>query len=160
MKLINDDNKIIVFLSNNKVLDLNGDEYESYIKELIEKLEDKFNDDLYDEICIYEDYNYGIILEFINNDDYFNSEIKINKFKNKNFLYKIDFNFIDDYIKETTKISILNNDIYLKINKKINNKHFYKILEYSEIIYGEKALKIEKISKEANYEKTSSSTSR
>lgn len=160
MKLINDDDKIIVFLNDNKILDLNSLEYENYIKELIEKLEDKFNNDLYDEICIYEDYNYGIVLEFINNDDYFNSEIKINKFKNKNFLYKIDFNFVDEYIKENLKIYILNNDIYLKIDKKIDNKYYYKILECSEIIYGENALRIEKISKEANYEKTSSSTSR
>ncbi|MBE6149689.1 MAG: hypothetical protein E7170_03070 [Firmicutes bacterium] len=158
MKIINDDNKIIVFLSNNKILDLEIDEYEEYIKELINELEKEFSEE-YDEICIYEDSNYGIILEFKNND-YFNYEIKINKFKTKNFLYKIDFNFIDEYIKENSKIYILNNDIYLKIDKKIDNKYFYKILEYSEIIYGERTLKIEKLSKEANYEKTSSSTSR
>jgi len=158
MKIINDDNKIIVFLSNNKILDLEIDEYEEYIKELINELEKEFSEE-YDEIWIYEDSNYGIILEFKNND-YFNYEIKINKFKTKNFLYKIDFNFIDEYIKENSKIYILNNDIYLKIDKKIDNKYFYKILEYSEIIYGERTLKIEKLSKEANYEKTSSSTSR
>jgi len=98
MKIINDDNKIIVFLSNNKILDLEIDEYEEYIKELINELEKEFSEE-YDEICIYEDSNYGIILEFKNND-YFNYEIKINKFKTKNFLYKIDFNFIDEYIKE------------------------------------------------------------
>jgi hypothetical protein len=103
-----------------------------------------------------------MILE-LKNDDleyFFDNDTKINIFKTNYFLYKIDYNFIDKDILKYCIIYKIKDKLYLKINNKIDETLFFKILEYSDIIYGEKAVKIERTSKKVNYEKTSSSTSR
>lgn len=162
MKIIDNDDKIIVFL-NNKQYIKDEEKIEDYFKSLFIKLEDKYNLDIdYNDVCVYVDYNYGMILEFRNSDlEYFfdNIDVKINIFKNHYFLYKIDYNYINKDILNHCIVYKNKDSIYLKIKKEIDEKIFLKILEYSDIIYGERAIKIENSSKKVNYEKASSSIS-
>lgn len=161
MKSIIDDDKIIVFLNNKKNID--EKEIEEYFKTLILKLEDKFDVTDYNEVSVYQDSNYGMILEFKYDDmEYLfdTSDIKINLFKKNYFLYEIDYNYIDKKILRYCTIYKNKDKLYLKFKRNIDEINFSKILEYSDIIYGEKAIKIENTSKKVNYEKTSSSISR
>ena len=99
MKTIIDDDKIIVFLNDKKNIDEN--EVEEYFKKLISKLEDKFDIPNYNEVSVYQDSNYGMILEFKYDDmEYLfdTSDIKINLFKKNYFLYQIDYDYIDKNI--------------------------------------------------------------
>ena len=164
MKIIINDDKIIVFLNDRNSIKKYKEDVELYFKLLFNKLENKYNLYInnYNYLCAYIDYNYGMILELKNDDlEYFfdTDSVKINIFKKHYFLYQIDYNYIDEDILKYCIVYKKNDKFYLKIIKKIDELVFSKILEYSDIIYGEKAIKIEKISKKVNYEKTSSSIS-
>lgn len=147
MKVIMNDDKIIVFLNNKDYLLVEKNNIEKYIKSLFFKLENNYNLDLngYNEVLIYKDLNYGIILE-LNKDDinYFfeQSDIRVNVFRKNKFLYNIDYSYLDNEILSNTVIYKYKNKIYLKIKNNINENIFNKILEYSDIVYGEKVLEI------------------
>jgi len=155
MKIIINDDKIIVFLNDLQYINYNENEIENSFNLLLNKLEKKFDIDIKNisEVCIYKDNNYGIILEikYEEVDCFFDFlDININVFKNNYFLYKIDYNYIDKSIINGNSIYKIKDDFYIKLKRKLDKKIFYKILEYSDIIYGEKALKIENIGKKVN----------
>ena len=86
---------------------------------------------------IYQDINYGTILEFKNIKENFlpknEIEIKITIHTNNPFLYKLDY---FDIIKDKKdKIYYYDNNFYLKINDKIKKRKYLDLLEKSEIIY-------------------------
>ena len=161
MKFYIDNDKIIVFLNNKKNID--NDKIEDYLKHIISKLDENYDMSDYNEVNVYQDCNYGIILEFICDDmEYLfeTSDIKINIFKKNYFLYQIDYSYINKEILNYCDLYKNKNKLYLKIKNNISFIDYLKILEYSDIVYGEEAIKIENISKKVNYEKTSCSISR
>lgn len=141
MKLIVEDDKIIVFLNN---LNLKSS-INSQIKDIIKMIQKKYNiqNSFYD-IFVYNDNNYGSILEINIADSYF-EQIDITIIKNV-FLYQVDFFCLKDatYYK-------YNNKLYLKLNKKINEILLGKLIECSQIIYGDEAKKILKLGEFINY---------
>ena len=86
---------------------------------------------------IYQDINYGTILEFKNIKENFlpknEIEIKITIHTDNPFLYKLDY---FDIIKDKKdKIYYYENNFYLKPNNKIKKRKYLDLLEKSEIIY-------------------------
>ena len=116
----------------------NKSELEKYIKEIIEVLKNIYNikvEGFYD-VNVYIDKHYGIILNFnkekLEYYDYFNG-IEINvSIKEVSFLYKVSdipFNLLNKL-----EIKRLNNSIYLKIIKELNQKEFMNLIEHTEKI--------------------------
>ena len=144
MKLIIDDG-INIYLNKQylKNVDLNDTKT---IKNIIKKINTKYNIDIYGyiETKIYIDKNYGIIInlkkEELDYFDYFNDEIEMNiEIINDSFLYKIE-DYNKDLIKDKTIYKYKDN-LYINIDK-IDNINLGKIIEISEITYGEKAQNI------------------
>ena len=145
MKLIIDDD-IDIYLSKPylKNIDLNDIKV---IKKIIKKINKKYDIDLYGfiEAKIYIDKNYGVIINIKKEEleyfDYFNDEIEMNiEIINDSFLYKINEIYDKEQIKNK-KIYKQKDNLYINIDK-IDNIDLGKIIETSEIIYGEKAKKI------------------
>lgn len=116
----------------------NKSELEKYIKEIIEVLKNIYNiriEGFYD-VNVYIDKHYGIILNFSKEKleyyDYFNG-IEINVIiKEVSFLYKVSdipFNLLNKL-----EIKQINNNIYLKIIKELNQKEFMNLIEHTEKI--------------------------
>ena len=157
MKLIIDEN--IVFFLNKIYLDNVDIKDESLIEKklikLINKIQKQYNIDLngYYNVYIYKDKNYGIIIEMekekLDYLDYFNNQIELNiEIIEDTFLYKIDNIFtIDKTLLEKLVIYINKDEIYIKIKENINDIELGKIIENSQIIYGNKAKLIKKQSK-------------
>ena len=147
MKLTMKDNKIVVFLNKKEIINLdfnNEEKLEDYFKSLFKKINNKYAIELnrYYDIDVYNDEYFGIILEIQDEElDYCNYfkqiDMKINVLKESSFLYEIEYGFIDEDILNKT-ICYKNNDkIYLKLEKDIDEITLAKILEYSNIIYGD-----------------------
>ena len=86
---------------------------------------------------IYQDINYGTIIEIKNIKKIFSSkdelEIKITIHTDTPFLYKIDYFDITQNNKDN--IYYYQNNFYLELNKPINKRKYLAILEKSEILY-------------------------
>lgn len=156
MKTIIKDNKIIVFLNKREITNLdfnNEDKLEDYFKKLFSKLK-KYDIEIngFYNIDVYKDEFYGMILEIENEDvdyyNYFNQvDMKINVLKTGSFLYEVDYEFVDKNILNKT-ICYKNIDkIYLKIKENIDDITLSKILEVSNIVYGDLTEDIIKYSK-------------
>lgn len=144
MKLIIDDD-IDIYLNKSylKNIDLNDTKT---IKNIIKKINKKYDIDLcgYMEIKIYIDNNYGVIINIKKEEleyfDYFNDEIEMNiEIINDSFLYKIEI--YDKDLINNNKIYKYKDNLYINIDK-ADSINLGKIIETSEIIYGEKAKKI------------------
>ncbi len=139
MKLINKDNKIIVFL--NKKINFKQINLEKYFTKLFTKFKEYYHLELNGcyNINIYTDEFYGSVIEIENEElDYYNyfnqidMEIKLN---NNIFLYEIDYEYLSKNIINNSNIYKLKDKIYLQLK---NNKDLNKILEYANIVYGKK----------------------
>ena len=139
MKLINKDNKIIVFL--NKQINFKQINLEKYFKKLFIKFKEDYHIELngYYSINIYIDKFYGSVIEIENEDlDYYNyfnqidMEVKLN---DNVFLYEIDYEYLNKSIINNSNIYKLKDKLYIQVK---DNNILNKILEYSNIIYGEK----------------------
>ena len=139
-------NDIDIYLNKQylKNIDINDT---NTLKKIIKKINKKYNIDLYGyiEVKIYIDNNYGVIINIKKEEleyfDYFNDEIEMNiEIINDSFLYKINEIYDKEQIKNK-KIYKQKDNLYINIDK-IDNIDLGKIIETSEIIYGEKAKKI------------------
>ena len=139
MKLINKDNKIIVFLY--KRINFKQINLENYFKKLFIKFKEDYHIELngYYSINIYIDKFYGSVIEIENEDlDYYNyfnqidMEVKLN---DNVFLYEIDYEYLNKSIINNSNIYKLKDKLYIQVK---DNNILNKILEYSNIIYGEK----------------------
>ena len=149
MKFVIDNNKFIVFL--NKKLDLDNKlKLEKYFKKLFNKIKNQFDIEVngYYNIDIYSDKYYGTIIEIIKEDlDYYNyfnqidMEVKLN---DNVFLYEIDYEYLNISIINNSNIYKLKDKLYIQVK---DNNILNKILEYSNIIYGEKIKYVLKNSK-------------
>ena len=88
---------------------------------------------------IYQDINYGTIIEIKNIKKIFSSkdelEIKITIHTDTPFLYKIDY--LDITKNNKDNIYYYQNNFYLELNKPINKRKYLDILEKSEILYND-----------------------
>lgn len=139
MKLISKDNKIIVFLY--KRINFKQINLENYFKKLFIKFKEDYHIELngYYSINIYIDKFYGSVIEIENEDlDYYNyfnridMEVKLN---DNVFLYEIDYEYLNKSIINNSNIYKLKDKLYIQVK---DNNILNKILEYSNIIYGEK----------------------
>jgi len=154
VKTIIKDDKIIVFLNDINNIKFDDENIlEEYFRELFRILNKKYNIKLngYYNVDVYKDNNYGIILEIENEEldyyNYFNQvDMKINISKFDTFLYEINYDFVDR-IKKNIICYQYKDKLYLKIN---NNVDLTKILEFANIVYGEKVEEILKYSKKVN----------
>lgn len=160
LKTIMEDKKIIVFLNSDEIknIDFSDDEsLEEQFKEIFLKLNKKYDIELngYYEVNIYKDGNYGIILEIITEDfdyyNYFNQiDMKINISKLSSFLYEIKYEFLNNDIFENCICYKYLNKIYLKVLDNIDRYTYFKILELSNVLYGEKIEEIIRYGKKVN----------
>lgn len=139
MKLISKDNKIIVFLY--KRINFKQINLENYFKKLFIKFKEDYHIELngYYSINIYIDKFYGSVIEIENEDlDYYNyfnqidMEVKLN---DNVFLYEIDYEYLNKSIINNSNIYKLKDKLYIQVK---DSNILNKILEYSNIIYGEK----------------------
>ena len=88
---------------------------------------------------IYQDINYGTIIEIKNIKKIFSSKDKKKKkitiHTDTPFLYKIDYFDITQNNKDN--IYYYQNNFYLELNKPINKRKYLDILEKSEILYND-----------------------
>ena len=144
--IINDDINMIIFLNKMYLLNIdfnNEENIEKYFKKLLKKLKNYYNINIngYYEIDVYIDKLYGVVLELEKQEleyyGYFDDEVDMQiTIYNKEFVYEIkDYFWIDDKIKNKTKIYKYKNKLYLVVKEKIKELELGKILEHSKIIY-------------------------
>lgn len=158
MKVIMNDDEIIVFLNKRYFADLdfeNEQSLEKQFKKIFQTLTKDYNveNSGYYNIDIYKDNNYGLILKIIKEEseyyNYFTNQIDMNiNIHKDDFLYEIDYISLDKKILNYVKTFKYKNKIYLKIIKDIDDITLGYIVEMSEILYGNKSLEILKIGKE------------
>lgn len=136
-----DDLTFNIYIKKEKLKNVNienKDEIEKYLKTLISNLKSKYKliiEGFYD-VNVYVDKYYGIILNFnkekLDYYDYFNG-IEMNiTIKETSFLYKV--NDIPINLLTKLKVTQINDDLYLKIIKDLNQKEFMNLMEHTEKI--------------------------
>ena len=113
---------------------------ENYLKAIFKTLKDKYNIIIvgFYDITVYIDKYYGVILHLEKEDldyyDYFKNQVDMKLMLiDTEFLYKIDD--IPSILSNKVKVFTKNNNIYLKINKKLSDYEMMVLLENSEIVY-------------------------
>lgn len=140
-------NKYIIYLNNFTINTINfnkQDDLEMSFKNLFKLLKENYNMDIngYYSINVFIDRYYGAIIEIIKEEfeylDYFDSydtvAMRIKK-QELDFLYHVDDYFFAKNFLNKLSIHTYNNNIYLKIIKKLSAKEFNQLLEMSEIMY-------------------------
>lgn len=138
-----DDKEFDIYLKANFIKDIDfnkKEELEIYFKRLFKILNNKYNIKVegFYEITVYVDKFYGVILhlekEELDYYDYFKNQVDMRIMTtNTEFLYLVDdipLNIID-------KIEIItnNDNIYIKIKKKLNDIEMMNLMENSVITY-------------------------
>ena len=100
MKTIISDDRIIVYLNDKTYYNLANLDLDSFFMDIISKIQDDYEEYLYNSVNVYKDINYGLILEFISEDNFYFDlvDMKANIFKIDYFLYKIDYLYLDEEI--------------------------------------------------------------
>lgn len=159
MKVNSNEEEITIYLNNyyiSKIDFLDLESLENYVNELFVTLKEIYNIKIngYYDIDVYLDNNYGVIIhmqkEEIEYYDCFNDQVdtQVTIHNNANFLYKIyDFFEVKNYlVNNSFSLYKYNNELYIKLNNKIDDINFCNILEYcTEICYD-----IDKIIKKNN----------
>ena len=152
MKVEINGEEIIVFLNKAYVPELNfidRKKTEIYFKNLFRKLSKNYNIEMngFYDVNVYINKHYGYILEIvIENIDYYTYfgnqiDMKIN-IVNDTFLYEIDFLYLEIDFLKFCNIYRHGKYLYLKVKSDIDNVTFGRLLEKSNIIYGEDSKKI------------------
>ncbi len=163
MKVLKNDGKnVVIFLpSSNIFLDrLKREELEEYFRALFLKLEERYGIDQsgFYQIYVYKDSYYGAILEIEEEDipylDYMDNEVEMNIHipKNTNFMYRLeDILDLSEEILSASNLYYYRNKFYLELKKEVSKKNYLRLLEYGELVYGEKIKKIQKSGKLFSY---------
>lgn len=114
-------------------------EIETYLKTIINKLRNIYylNIEGFYNIKIYIDNYYGIIINFnkekLDYYDYFNGGIELDiNIIEVSFLYKVDD--IPKKILKKLEMNQIDDDIYIKIVKELDQKEFMNLIEHTEKI--------------------------
>jgi len=95
---------------------------------------------------VYLNKCYGMIIDIKSEEEYAlnkNKDIKIIFHIDSIFLYKTSYyDLMENIDVKTNEIHYYNGDYYLNIEKEIDKKDYYKLLEISELIYGIDVLKV------------------
>ena len=146
MKFSSIDDEYTIYLNNYIIRNIDffdNEELEKYINYLFNKLKKIYNIVLngYYNIDIYIDNNYGAIINIKKDDieyyDYFSDQIdtQIIIHNNSNFLYKVkDFLDIKNNIQSNFSLYKYYDELYIKLNDKIDENKLGFILEYCEEI--------------------------
>ena len=146
MKFSSIDDEYTIYLNNYIIRNIdffNNEELEKYINSVFNKLKKIYNIVLngYYNIDIYIDNNYGAIINIKKDDleyyDYFSDQIdtQIIIHNNSNFLYKVkDFLDIKNNIQSNFSLYKYYDELYIKLNDKIDENKLGFILEYCEEI--------------------------
>lgn len=153
-------NKYIIYLNKFNINNIKlgkKDELEMSFKKLFKILKQNYNIDIsgYYSINVFIDKYYGAIIEIIKEEfeylDYFDSydtvAMRIKKYE-LDFLYQVDDYFLVKDFLNKLSVHTYNDNIYLKIIKKLSIKEFNQLLEMSEIIYNNQN-KVKTISKDS-----------
>ncbi len=147
MKLILEDNKLIIFLNKLYISNFDFEEQsntEFFLRNLISKIKNKYNVDFegYYNINIYTDNIYGIVIniekENLEYFDYFNGQVEFSvKVIKSDFLYKLEEPLDKELISKF--VIYRNKDIfYLKPKEKLSNRELGILLENAKIIFSSK----------------------
>ena len=152
-----DDLNIIIYLQNNRIQDIDfsdkGD-LQDYFKDLFVNLKNNYNINIngYYYINVYKDKNYGCILEMKKEEldymEYLDGQVDMNIVidNNDTFLYEMnDYFDIDEKIVNNIKIYQYDHKIYVQLINNISSINMGKLLEFSNVIYGDKCKKIKKL---------------
>ncbi|MCI8545383.1 MAG: hypothetical protein HFH09_04050 [Bacilli bacterium] len=159
MKVLKNDGKdVVIFLpASNIFLDrLKREELEDYFKTLFLKLEDRYGIDHcgFYQIYVYKDSYYGAILEIEEEDlpylDYIDNEVEMNIHipKDTSFMYQLeDILDLDIEILKASNLYYYQNRFYIELKREVQKKNYLQLLEYGELIYGEKVKKVQRSGK-------------
>lgn len=159
MKVLKNDRKdVVIFLpASNIFLDrLKREELEDYFKTLFLKLEDRYGIDHcgFYQIYVYKDSYYGAILEIEEEDlpylDYIDNEVEMNIHipKDTSFMYQLeDILDLDIEILKASNLYYYQNRFYIELKREVQKKNYLQLLEYGELIYGEKVKKVQRSGK-------------
>ncbi len=159
MKVLKKDGKnVVIFLpSFNIFLDrLKKDELEDYFRALFLKLEERYGIDQsgFYQIYVYKDIYYGVVLEIEEEEipylDYLDNEVEMNIHipKETIFMYQLeDILALDLDTLKASDLYFYQNKFYIELKKEISKKNYFQLLEYGELIYGDKTKKIQKLGK-------------
>ena len=133
------DNIYIIKLLNSKINVYDPTILEDITKKIVKKINKNYKLNNCIHLEFYLNDNYGTIIKLkdykspfkIDND----KTVKITIHTESPFLYKIDYFDIEKNNLQNSKIYYYKNKFYLEINNNINIKHYYNILELSEVIY-------------------------
>lgn len=146
------DENYIIKLLNKKIDIYKPKELEEITKKIIKKINKNYRLNNCIQLEFYLNNNYGTIIKLkdykstfkLNND----KTVKIKIYTECPFLYQIDYFDIEKNKIPQKNIYYYKNKFYLEINENINIKDYYKLLEFSKIIYDDsfdildKAIKI------------------
>lgn len=131
-----------IFIIKEKIKDIkvkDQQEIEKYLMKIIDKLKTIYKLEIegFYNINIYIDNYYGIMINFnkekLGYYDYFNGQLELNiNIKEVSFLYKI--NDIPKKLLNKIEVKQIDNEIYIKIIKELNQKEFMNLIEHTEKI--------------------------
>ena len=147
--VLEDDNKIIVFLNTQYIKDIDfscKESLEEYFQELFLLFKSDYDLEIYGyyTIDVFIDSFYGVILFIEKEDldyfDYYDHQIdmRINIRKDSIFLYELnDYFDLDTSILHKIEFYLYKNKLYGKIIQKLTFVEMGRLLEYSNIVYGD-----------------------
>ena len=153
MKIILEDDDIKIYLNKEYIKEIdisNLDRLEDYLSKVLVRLKKGYQLEIlgYYELKILYDQFYGIALVLKKHDfedELFESQIDLDLNINKNnfFLYQIDdLESIENEIKKNFIIYLYNQKLYLKLTSEIHSLQMVKLLEFCNIVSGDKVKKI------------------
>ena len=138
-----DDLTLDIYIKNNYILNINfnnEEESEQFLKELFIKIKDIYNIRIegFYEVEVLIDKYYGIIFHMTKEDiEYYNyfknkADVKLSII-NTEFLYQV-YDIPIDLLKKVDVV-IKNDNIYLKVKKKLSDIEMMTLMENSELVY-------------------------
>lgn len=152
-----DDLNMIIYLQNDRIKNIDfsdKSDLQDYFKDLFVNLKNNYNINIngYYYINVYKDKYYGCILEMKKEEldymEYLDGQVDMNIVidTNDTFLYEMnDYFNIDKSLINNVNVYKYNNKIYVKLVNNISNIKMGQLLEFSNIIYGDKCKKIRKM---------------
>ncbi len=142
MKFISKNEDFTLFVCEK--IDLDFDSIHDYLKKLKKKIKQKHNKNIsgFYTVNVYKNDKFGVIFDFKKEEyiDFLNNllDLDISLITNNSIFLEFDDVFL---IKNFNNVYFYNNKFYIDIDL-INKTDFYKLIEFSNIIYGEELEKI------------------
>ena len=148
------EDEFIVFLNNQRIVNIDftdHDDLEEKFKKIFITLKQKYGMSIngYYNVKLYRNEFYGIILDikvddmdYLDYRDFFDNQVEMNiEILDTEILYEIDDFFFLENLKNVDLYSY-HNKIYLSLKDKLDDNDFFKLIEFSKLVYGLKASKI------------------